>query len=265
MSTIDQKNAAGTVPGQETVLAVLIVAAGSGSRLGAGIPKAAVEIAGRTLLEWALLGALKSGVASRLVVTVPPGDTLLTEICSRYGALAVPGGASRAESVTAALAALEGAEPLPGASSAPPTGVLVHDAARCFTPACVYRRIARALEAGEQAVIPVLPVVDTVKTVNAQGYVTGTPARAELRAVQTPQGFDLPTLVQAHRDVASLPAGVAETITDDAMLAETLGLPVATVEGDPQALKITTPLDYTLAGALHTQGKLDLIEDLKKR
>ncbi|MFW0170104.1 2-C-methyl-D-erythritol 4-phosphate cytidylyltransferase [Rothia sp. P5766] len=265
MSTIDQKNAAGTVPEQETVLAVLIVAAGSGSRLGAGIPKAAVEIAGKTLLEWAILGALASGVTARLVVTVPPGDTLLTAICARYGALAVPGGASRAESVTAALTALDGAKPLPGASSSQPTGVLVHDAARCFTPASVYRRIAQSLVAGERAVIPVLPVVDTVKTVDARGYVTGTPARAELRAVQTPQGFDLPTLVQAHRDVAGLPAGVAETITDDAMLAETLGLPVATVDGDPQALKITTPLDYTLAGALHTQGALELVEELEKR
>lgn len=98
MSTIDQKNAAGTVPHQETVLAVLIVAAGSGSRLGAGVPKAAVEIADRTLLEWAILGVLESGVAARLVVTVPPGDTQLTEICTRYGALAVPGGSSRAES-----------------------------------------------------------------------------------------------------------------------------------------------------------------------
>lgn len=265
MSTLDQEKAAGTVPDQETVLAVLIVAAGSGSRLGAGVPKAAVEIAGKTLLEWAILGALASGVAARLVVTVPPGDTQLTSICGRYGALAVPGGASRAESVTAALTALESAPPLPGRPPSAPTGVLVHDAARCFTPTSVYRRVADALAAGERAVIPVLPVVDTIKTVDTQGYVTGTPARAELRAVQTPQGFDLPTLVQAHRDVASLPAELAEAITDDAMLAETLGLPVATVEGDPQALKITTPLDYTLAGALHTQGALELVDELEKR
>lgn len=265
MSTIDQKPAAGTVPDQETVLAVLIVAAGSGSRLGAGIPKAAVEIAGKTLLEWAILGALTSGVAARLVVTVPPGDTQLTGICARYGALAVPGGANRAESVTAALAALDDARPLPGSPHTKPTGVLVHDAARCFTPTSVYRRVSDALASGEQSVIPVLPVVDTIKTVDSQGYVTGTPARAELRAVQTPQGFDLLTLIQAHRDVAGLPAELTETITDDAMLAETLGLPVATVEGDPQALKITTPLDYTLATALHTQNKLELIEELEKR
>ncbi|WP_237201611.1 2-C-methyl-D-erythritol 4-phosphate cytidylyltransferase [Rothia nasimurium] len=257
MSTLDFSVTAGTATTfGGSVLAVCVVAAGSGSRLGAGKPKAAVEVAGRTVLEWALVGIRESGVAARIVVTVPPGDSELSEVCSRYGALAVPGGATRAESVTGALAAIADAAPLPGAPEQLPTGVLVHDAARCFTPASVYHRVAAALEAGEKAVIPVLPVVDTIKTVDAAGYVSGTPARAQLRAVQTPQGFDVATLVQAHRDVASLPQEVAEAITDDAMLAETLGLPVATVEGAAEAFKITTPLDMTLAVALFEQGRL---------
>lgn len=257
MSEKDLNETAGTATIVDgSVLAVLVVAAGSGARLGAGRPKAAVEVGGRTLLDWALRGVLESGVASRLVVTVPPADTVLRRVCSRYGALAVEGGATRAESVTAALAAIAAATPLPGASQQLPTGVLVQDAARCFTPAAVYHRVATALAEGERAVIPVLPVVDTIKTVDAAGYVSGTPARSELRAVQTPQGFDLPTLLQAHRDVACLAPEVAESITDDAMLAETLGLPVATVEGAAEAFKVTTPLDLTLATALHAEGKI---------
>ena len=256
MSTLDFSNTASTATTSAgSVLAVVIVAAGSGSRLGAGRPKAAVQVAGRTLLEWALAGARESGVAARLVVTVPPQDVALRQVCARYGALAVPGGATRAESVTAALSALADAAPLPGAPEQLPTGVLVHDAARCFTPASVYHRVAAALESGEKAVIPALPVVDTIKTVDAAGYVSGTPPRAQLRAVQTPQGFDLATLVQAHRDVASLAPEVAESITDDAMLAETLGLPVATVEGAAEAFKITTPLDLTLATALYDEKR----------
>lgn len=251
MSETNFYETASADPHQEgSALAVLLVAAGSGSRLGAGIPKAAVKVGGRTLLEWALMGAVASGVACRLVVTVPPGDTGLRQICARYGACAVDGGASRAESVTAGLTAIEQAQPLPGALQQLPTGVLVHDAARCFTPVESYRRVAAALEQGQKAVIPVLPVVDTIKSVDAAGYVTGTPVRSELRAVQTPQGFDLPTLLQAHRDVASLPPGVAEAITDDAMLAETLGIPVATVAGAAEALKITTPLDLAVAETL---------------
>lgn len=251
VSDFNTFEAASTATGNGSVLAVVVVAAGSGSRLGAGVPKAAVTVAGRTLLEWALEGAVAAGVASRLVVTVPPGDTELRRVCARYGALAVEGGATRAESVTAALAAIAEAPVLPGAPVGEPTAVLVHDAARCFTPVEVFHRVAESLAAGERAVIPVLPVVDTIKTVDATGYVTGTPARAELRAVQTPQGFDLPTLIQAHRDVATLPAEVAETITDDAMLAETLGIPVATVDGAPESFKITTPLDFALAQTLY--------------
>lgn len=234
-----------------SVLALVIVAAGSGSRLGAAVPKAAVQVAGKTLLEWALEGARSSGVAARVVVTVPPGDKDLRRVCQKFGALAVEGGATRAESVMAALKALSNAQPQPGFSDLQPTGVLVHDAARCFTPAQVFHRVADALKAGEKAVIPVLPVVDTIKTVDDRGYVTGTPARTELRAVQTPQGFDLPTLLEAHRQVADLLAPLAETITDDAMLAETLQIPVATVAGASESFKITTPLDFALAQALH--------------
>lgn len=256
LKVLSQESSVSAPSGEAGALALLLLAAGSGSRLGAGIPKAAVELDGKTLLAWALEGALASGLFSRVVVTVPAADSLLTRVSRSYGALPVVGGDSRAESVSAALAALDQASPLAGASDRLPSAVLVHDSARCFTPVEVYRRVAGALAAGEKAVIPVLPVVDTIKTVDAAGFVTGTPAREQLRAVQTPQGFDLPTLVQAHRDSASLAPELAEKITDDAMLAEALGLPVATVEGAVEAFKVTTPLDLTLASALLKEGRV---------
>lgn len=240
-----------TVPKPGTVFAVVVVAAGSGSRLGQGIPKAAVIVGGKTLLEWALEGVRASGVASRVVVTVPAGEIELRAVCQRFNALAVEGGATRAESVTAALAALATAPIQPGFGNEEVTSVLVHDAARCFTPVESYQRVAGALGSGELAVIPVVPVVDTIKTVDIAGTVTGTPVRSELRAVQTPQGFDLKTLLDAHEQVKSLDIETAERITDDAMLAETLGICVATVPGSTEAFKVTTPLDLALAQALY--------------
>lgn len=233
------------------VFAVVVVAAGMGTRLGEPLPKAAVEIAGKTLLQWALEGVIASKVASRIVVPVPPEDTILREICTKFGAYAVDGGVTRADSVHTALAAIPNAAPLPGASDAEPDAVLVHDSARCFTPVSSFENVCEALTSGEKAVIPVLPVVDTIKSIDADGYVTGTPARSGLRAVQTPQGFDLATLLQANRDLKKMDPVTAETITDDAMLAETLGIPVKTVPGHADAFKVTTPLDLILARALY--------------
>jgi 2-C-methyl-D-erythritol 4-phosphate cytidylyltransferase len=137
--------------------------------------------------------------------------------------------------------------------------VLVHDAARALAPEAVFHRVAKALAAGAVAVIPVMPVVDTVKTVEpttgglaavAPELVTGTAPREALRAVQTPQGFDLATLTRAHEAAAGLDAGRAAAITDDAMLVELLGVPVHAVRGASQSLKITTPLDLIIAEGL---------------
>ncbi|MDT0189759.1 2-C-methyl-D-erythritol 4-phosphate cytidylyltransferase [Rothia terrae] len=240
-----------TASDTEAVFAVIVVAAGSGSRLGRGIPKAAVEVAGKTLLQWALEGVIAAGIASRVVVTVPAGDTVLRQVCERFGALAVEGGATRSESVTAALSVLNEAPLQTGFSESPATSVLVHDAARCFTPVSSFKNVAEALVAGEKAVIPVVPVVDTIKSVDVKQVVTGTPARSELRAVQTPQGFDLATLLDAYSDLSSLSSEEAEAVTDDAMLIETLGMRVLTVAGHADAFKVTTPLDLVLAQALY--------------
>ncbi|MBT2551461.1 2-C-methyl-D-erythritol 4-phosphate cytidylyltransferase [Arthrobacter sp. ISL-5] len=240
------------------VTAVILVAAGSGQRLGYGMPKAAVPLGGEPILLHALRGIVASGVASQVCVALPAGDDRLRQLCEDFrvelvdgGPLltTVDGGATRADSVRSALAALEdGTE-----------AVLVHDAARALTPESVFHRVAQALAAGASAVIPVIPVVDTVKTVAAtQGrdsdiapeLVTGTAPREELRAVQTPQGFNLETLRQAHQAALRFDEREAAAVTDDAMLVELLGVPVHAVRGASQSLKITTPLDLIIAEGL---------------
>ena len=211
----------------------VVTAAGSGERLGAGIPKAFVELGGRTMLEHAVDGLLGSGVIGRVVVAVPADRVSQAAALLGDRATVVEGGAERHDSVGRALAAVGDAE-----------FILVHDAARPFTPADQIRRVVAALVDGVRAVIPVLRVVDTVKVVDANGVVLGTPERAGLRAVQTPQGFEAALLRRANERVGSF-AG-----TDDASLVENLGTPVHTVDGDVLAFKITTPLDLRLARAV---------------
>ncbi|GAB4100972.1 2-C-methyl-D-erythritol 4-phosphate cytidylyltransferase [Sinomonas halotolerans] len=248
-----------TEPSQPpAALAVVIVAAGSGTRLGYGVPKALVPLGGAPLLLHALRGVAGASVARQICVAVPAGDTELGGLCrsfaEEYGPDAplitvVEGGATRADSVRAALAALE-----PGTER-----VLVHDAARPLAPSDVFHRVADALERGAHAVIPAVPVSDTIKsTAPTEGdaaaiageVVTGTAVREQLRAVQTPQGFDAGTLTRAHELASGWPEEQAAGITDDAMLVESLGVPVYVVPGDLRALKITTPTDYVLAEAL---------------
>ncbi len=211
----------------------VVTAAGSGERLGAGIPKAFVELGGRTMREHAVDGLLGSGVIGRVVVAVPADRVSQAAALLGDRATVVEGGAERHDSVGRALAAVGDAE-----------FILVHDAARPFTPADQIRRVVAALVDGVRAVIPVLRVVDTVKVVDANGVVLGTPERAGLRAVQTPQGFEAALLRRAYERVGSF-AG-----TDDASLVENLGTPVHTVDGDVLAFKITTPLDLRLARAV---------------
>ncbi|MFJ5699203.1 2-C-methyl-D-erythritol 4-phosphate cytidylyltransferase [Arthrobacter sp. NPDC093139] len=240
------------------VTAVILVAAGSGQRLGYGMPKAAVPLGGEPILMHALRGIVAAGVASQVCVALPAGDSGLRQLVEDFrleladgGPLLtmVDGGATRADSVRSALAGLEdGTE-----------AVLVHDAARALTPESVFHRVAQALAKGASAVIPVIPVVDTVKTVSATDggdsdiapeIVTGTVSRQELRAVQTPQGFSVDTLKAAHEAALALDENRAAAVTDDAMLVELLGVPVHAVRGASQSLKITTPLDLIIAEGL---------------
>jgi 2-C-methyl-D-erythritol 4-phosphate cytidylyltransferase len=151
-------------------------------------------------------------------------------------ALVVPGGADRTESVRLALAAALGESP-------DISIVLVHDAARAFTPPELIRAVTAAVASGAPAVVPVLPVADTVKRVDAHEIVTETVDRADLRAVQTPQGFSLDVLRRAYEHAT-------DSHTDDAGLVERIGVPVSTVPGHPAALKITSPFDLVVAEAV---------------
>jgi 2-C-methyl-D-erythritol 4-phosphate cytidylyltransferase len=218
-------------------------AAGRGERLGYGIPKALVPVGGTPLLVRAVRGLLDAGCVRHVVVAAPPSevDTVAAAL-TEVGAAAhvVPGGAERTDSVRLALdfAVRELADV---------RIVLVHDAARAFTPPSVVRAVVAAVEAGAGAVIPVLPVTDTVKQVDPAGVVSATLDRSMLRAVQTPQGFRLDVLRRAHDNAPG-------SATDDAGLVELLGEPVHTVPGHPHAMKITTPFDLAVAQAVLAGG-----------
>jgi 2-C-methyl-D-erythritol 4-phosphate cytidylyltransferase len=207
--------------------------------LGVGVPKAFCELDGRTLVERAVTGLLESGVVDHVVVAVPVDRVEQAQRLFDERATVVAGGANRIESVRRALAALTTA-----AKAA--DFVLVHDAARALTPAGLIVRVVDALRAGNNAVVPALRVSDTIKAVDANGVVLGTPDRAGLRAVQTPQGFATDLLLRAYQRAG------AES-TDDASLVEGLGGRVQIIEGDPLAFKITTPLDLLLAEAVVRQ------------
>ncbi len=229
----------------------VLTAAGSGSRLGCEVPKALVELSGRPLVWWAARG-LRAGGVGTIVVTAPAAslDEFRAGIADIGGVEVVAGSdRSRQASVALGLAALgqrnEG------------DVVLVHDAARPLTPAQVTARVIDAVRAGAGAVIPVLPVTDTLKSVDASGVVTGTPRRADMVAVQTPQGFRWDVLMRAHEAGASLGADEAVAATDDAGLVEAIGAVVHTVAGDERSLKVTRPLDLSLAQLLAGQERLD--------
>jgi len=203
------------------------------------MPKAFRQLEGRSLVERAVQGLLDSGVVDIVVVAVPAERTDEAKLILGRNATVVAGGADRTESVSLALAALS--------EAAEPEFVLVHDAARPLTPPALIARVVDALRSGHAAVVPGLPVSDTIKAVDANDVVLGTPERAGLRAVQTPQGFATDLLVRAYR--AYLAGGTAD-FTDDASLVEHVGGQVQVVHGDPLAFKITTQLDLLLAQAI---------------
>jgi 2-C-methyl-D-erythritol 4-phosphate cytidylyltransferase len=219
----------------------LVVAAGSGSRLGGDIPKALRELDGRPLVSHSLEGLAAGGV-DRAVIVIAPGlddDFVAVVAGSPIPAGCVHGGAERQDSVLNGLAAIA-ADP----DLAESRYVLVHDAARALVPADMVRRVIQALLDGAVAAIPVLPVVDTIREVTATG--SATVDRSRLCAVQTPQGFARDVLERAHRLVAD--QGLQ--VTDDAAAVEALGYPVVLVPGDREALKVTEPLDLLFAEAI---------------
>ena len=230
---------AGTALGS---VGVVVVAAGSGTRLGAAVPKAFVEVRGRRIVDWAIRGALAAPGVAQVVVVAP--EAYAEALAGEYAEVpaggpavaVVAGGAERSDSVRAGLAALD-----------PSFGVvLVHDAARCFTPVAVFERVIATVRGGDPAAVPGLPAIDTVKVVDEEGLVRHTPDRASLRTIQTPQGFARPALERAHA------SGVHAS--DDAALAEACGIPVRVVPGDPRAFKVTTTDDLLRAEQALAEG-----------
>jgi len=187
------------------------------------------------LLLHAVRRLLAGGGVDFVVVAAPPALVpaargLLTEFGDR--AAVVSGGTQRTDSVRLALAEARRRVDV--------DVVLVHDAARAFAPPELVRAVVAQVRAGAPAVVPVLPVTDTVKQVDETGRILSTVDRSRLRAVQTPQGFRADVLLRAHENVAG-------QVTDDAGLVERLGERVHTVPGDPLAFKVTTPFDLMIA------------------
>lgn len=214
---------------------LILAAAGRGERLGSGGPKALCRLAGEPIVVHALRGALSSGAIDVSAVAAPFDmvDEFKALVAGEAENVAVvPGGSGRPESVAAALASL------------PPDvdTVLVHDAARCLAPPEVFAAVAGAVAEGAAAVVPAVAVADTIKRVDGD-QVVGTPDRATLRAVQTPQGFRRDVLEAAH-------ATPTAAVTDDAGMAESAGYAVRVVPGHDEAFKITRSVDVLLAEAV---------------
>lgn len=226
-------------------VAAVLTAAGSGTRLGSNEPKALVRLQGEALVLHAARRLIAGGVG-HLVVTCPPGRAAqVGSLVGEMGALCVEGGPTRQASVAAGLRSL----PLHAEA------VLVHDAARALASPALVRRLIDALADGAAAVIPALPVVDTIKRVQT-GIVTQTVDRSTLVAVQTPQGFAVEVLRRAHERGSALAGGEDTAVSDDAGLVERFtDVQVRVVAGEDQAMKITTQPDLLIASTMLESGE----------
>lgn len=221
-------------------IAVIVVAAGSGTRLGAVVPKAFAPLAGSTVLAHSLHAVFGMRQPAQVIVVAPA--TLVADaraigaqaagVASAYLSV-VPGGETRQQSVAAGLDELRDGIEL----------VLVHDAARALTPSTLFDAVVAEVRRCGHGVIPGLPVSDTIKRTDAAGGIIETVDRSELSAVQTPQGFPREQLVAAY-------AGPSGDFTDDAALVMAAGHAVSVLAGDPLAFKITTPWDLHRAEEL---------------
>jgi 2-C-methyl-D-erythritol 4-phosphate cytidylyltransferase/2-C-methyl-D-erythritol 2,4-cyclodiphosphate synthase len=203
--------------------AAIIAAAGMGHRLGANLPKALVKLLDKTLVEHAV--ANLSPVCELIIVTAPSGyESEYSKILGDQVTV-ITGGVLRSDSIRLAISKIP----------AKYEYVLVHDAARALASTTLASSVLSQLIQGEQAVVPALNVIDTIKEVDAKGYVRNTLDRSALKSIQTPQGFTRSVLERAHM--------ASEDATDDAALVEALGIAVKVITGEEGALKITTPSD----------------------
>jgi 2-C-methyl-D-erythritol 4-phosphate cytidylyltransferase/2-C-methyl-D-erythritol 2,4-cyclodiphosphate synthase len=217
-------------------VAAVVVAAGRGLRAGAGVPKQYRSMPGGTAIQRSLATFSTHGEIALVQPVIHSDDQDAFQRSSAQFQLLPPvfGGATRQDSVRAGLEAI---------AAHKPDIVLIHDAVRPFaSPSLITRAIAAAAQSG--AAVPVLPVADTVKTVDAQGLVTGTLDRSLLRAVQTPQAFGFGGIIDAHRRALQ---AARDDFTDDAALAEWAGMTVTTFAGEAGNVKLTTPEDFLRA------------------
>jgi 2-C-methyl-D-erythritol 4-phosphate cytidylyltransferase/2-C-methyl-D-erythritol 2,4-cyclodiphosphate synthase len=217
-------------------VAVVLVAAGLGTRLGADKPKAFVTLAEKTLIEHALENIAEVSSLEQVIIAVPAGheaqtaklaDVSLAGLHVRFDV--VVGGESRQQSIANALGVLD----------ADVSVVLVHDAARALAPAALFERVANQVRSSGFGAVPVMKISDTIKKVDGE-IVKETVDRNLLRAAQTPQGFPAQELLTAY-------AAAEDDYTDDAALAQAHGIQIASVEGDDRAFKITTAADLAMA------------------
>ena len=225
--------------------AAIVPAAGRGERLGPGTPKALRDLGGQPLLVHAVRALSIARSVELVVVAAPQAElsavrSLLSPAVGDTELLVVGGGRTRQESVSLALAVLP----------ADVDVVLVHDAARPLAPSELADAVSAAVRAGADAVVPGIPVADTVKQVDTAGRVERTLDRAQLRAVQTPQGFSREVLVAAHQAAADDASDESDAATDDAGLVERIGRTVLVVGGAEEAFKVTRPIDLVLAEAV---------------
>ena len=219
---------------------LLIACAGSGRRMGAQRNKLLLEVAGRPVLAWTLDAALAAEAISWIGIVgqsldQPDIQALVDAACPQKPVVWVEGGDTRQDSVCNGLAAL------PAEAQA----VLIHDGARCLVDPALINRCAAAVLAGA-SVIAAAPVTDTIKRVDGRGVIQDTPDRSQLWGAQTPQGFPVEQLRQAHAQARR----EGWSVTDDASLFERLGWEVEVMESSPANIKITTPFDLTIAEAV---------------
>lgn len=227
------------------MISVIIPAAGQGKRFGAGTNKAFVLLAGKTILERTVTVFSDLPEIGEIIIVVAPDE--VDEIKGQVKFYprqdiikVVAGGAERQYSVENALAAVsDNAEVL-----------LIHDGARPLISRRVIRQIIQAVRDNSAAIVAV-PVKDTIKVVDSGGFVTSTPTRSELWAVQTPQGFKRNLLIKAYKKARE------ENFlgTDDSSLVERLGIPVKIVPGEYENIKITTPEDLPIAKMILTENR----------
>ncbi|MBI5161843.1 MAG: 2-C-methyl-D-erythritol 4-phosphate cytidylyltransferase, partial [Micrococcales bacterium] len=230
-------------------VAVVVLAAGTGRRLGQSEPKAFVNLAGKPILGRALEAVFAMVEPVQVIVTAPAAYVPLARqvaaaarAAERHRVSVIAGGATRQESVRISLAELlDGVEV-----------VLVHDAARPLTPTVVFDAVAAEVLRTGVAVVPGLPVTDTIKRIDDDGVVVETVDRDELAAVQTPQAIPRTQLERAH-------AAAGSDFTDDAALVASLGHPVAVIAGDRLSFKITTAWELRQAESLVDRSPASVI------